>query len=754
MKKGKHSFLGLADLAWIAIILVISYVLFKFGIGFFTGLGTGKGSIPIPSSIIFMYMGIVIIAIALYLTIDTDRMLLVFNPIVYLYSSEGNPSAGKNVIWIASVVAFPLVIGYYTYQRLLVKTVPPGDPPGIHFDLPGSFKDLQQPFKWTPENISKGGEIFTGLCQPCHGFLGDGKGWMARAWIPKPIDFRESGTIAQLAERYLFWRITEGGIGLPQGTIGYRSVMPRWKDALDNDTVWKVIQFAYVNAAQRPADVLEKDHYPEPPLGDGKDIYERKCWFCHGLNGDGNGPGVRWDGDNIMFPTPRDFTSGQFKIRTTPHGSLPSDDDLFRAISKGLPGSVMPSWEEVLTEEERRKVMDYIKGFNDRFKTEEVPKPIVTIAASEPSVTEAMKEKGRELFKSTKCFLCHGEEGGANGPITVELKNQWDMPFVARDLTAGWTYRGGNELKDIFRAITTGLNGTPMGPYAEILTDDERWSLAAFVKSISRPVEPGVQVVLDSKLITGEIPMDADNPLWQGIEPLGLELAGQLIAVPRQFTPSINHARVRSVHNGNEIAFHIEWNDSTNMQDETFKDAVAIQFPTKALGGDIPKPTLAHGQEKVNVNIWHWKSFWKAGVRQELLNVEEPYVEAAVKELNVERGFVAPLTLQPPENQHVSGRGYWNGKRGLWQVVMKRKLNTGDSNDVKFEQGEFTLFSLGIWDGSNGDIGSKKSITVWYYLFPEAPARGGVYFYALVSIIMAAAAEMWLVGWIRRKPSA
>jgi len=53
-------------------------------------------------------------------------------------------------------------------------------------------------------------------------------------------------------------------------------------------------------------------------------VYEVNCAACHGVESDGNGPAAR------MFVTrPRDFRSGIFKFRSTPSGSLPTDEDLF-----------------------------------------------------------------------------------------------------------------------------------------------------------------------------------------------------------------------------------------------------------------------------------------------------------------------------------------------------------------------------------------------------------------------------------------
>jgi mono/diheme cytochrome c family protein len=90
-------------------------------------------------------------------------------------------------------------------------------------------------------------------CAMCHGDALDGNGIFARAWQPRPANFRDTGTIAQLDENYVFWRIKEGGPGVPRGSIEYRSSMPIWDGVLGDDEIWKIIMFEYTNAGVKPA---------------------------------------------------------------------------------------------------------------------------------------------------------------------------------------------------------------------------------------------------------------------------------------------------------------------------------------------------------------------------------------------------------------------------------------------------------------------------------------------------------------------
>lgn len=84
---------------------------------------------------------------------------------------------------------------------------------------------------------------------------------------------------------------------------------------------------------------------------DGKTIFEENCIGCHGAKGDGKGAAAV----AISGAKPRDFTAGKFK-----YGS--SDDELFKTVTAGVPGTAMPPW-NTLSEKDRRSVIKYIRSF-------------------------------------------------------------------------------------------------------------------------------------------------------------------------------------------------------------------------------------------------------------------------------------------------------------------------------------------------------------------------------------------------------
>ncbi|MBI2470054.1 MAG: c-type cytochrome [Planctomycetes bacterium] len=471
-------------------------------------------------------------------------------------------------------------------------------------------------------------------------------------------------------------------------------------------------------------------------VAEGKKVYEKRCWYCHGIEGGGDGPASK-----TMFPKPRNFTRNEYKVRSTTFGSVPTDEDLFRIITSGIEGTAMPFW-STITETERWQVIYYVKTFNEQFKKDSAPK-VVSVGAV-ASTPDSIK-RGQELFKETKCFECHGEDGRGNGPLTVALQTEWNMPYRARDLSKAWNFKGGNTVEDIYRTISTGFNETPMGSYLEKLSDEDRWHVAHFVKSLSKDMAS--DVVVKVKLVeSDQLPSEPSDEIWGTVAPVELPLGGQILTSPRLWTPAIDAVMVRAVYNKDEIAFLVEWDDSTNKQEEIFRDSMSLQFPTK-IPESLKKPYFAMGDSSGAVNLWSWKAYWGEGFG---LAAEAPETESGtVIELNA-KGFksVAP---QPPESQNVIGKGIY--QNGRWKVVMKRPLKTDDAKgDIQFEIGKLIPVAFAVWDGSNNDVAGQKSVSSWYYISLEKPVPKTVFVYVLIAIVMGASIEMWFVARLRRFP--
>src|SRR3990172_1345154 len=68
-------------------------------------------------------------------------------------------------------------------------------------------------------------------------------------------------------------------------------------------------------------------------------LFTSYCMPCHGEAGKGDGQLAY-----LLYPKPRNFTKGVFKLRSTPTGQVPTDADLEGTIRNGMPGTAMPSF--------------------------------------------------------------------------------------------------------------------------------------------------------------------------------------------------------------------------------------------------------------------------------------------------------------------------------------------------------------------------------------------------------------------------
>ncbi len=75
---------------------------------------------------------------------------------------------------------------------------------------------------------------------------------------------------------------------------------------------------------------------------------------------------------------------------------------------------------------------------------------------------------------------------------------------------------------------------------------------------------------------------------------------------------------------------------------------------------------------------------------------------------------------------------------------MVRSLATeAPGQDIQFEEGRFTPIAFAAWDGSNGEGGSKHTMTTWYWLLLKPPAGPRPYLAALAVMILIAGAQVW-----------
>lgn len=203
--------------------------------------------------------------------------------------------------------------------------------------------------------------------------------------------------------------------------------------------------------------------------------YRRYCVGCHGDRGDGLGENAPW-----LDPKPRDFQLGIFKCRSTPTGTLPTDEDLSDTIARGLDRSNMPPW-NTFTLQQRADLVAWVKHFSPRWANEKPGTPIQI--PPEPEVTADRIKAGRDVFARVQCWKCHGVTGEANGPSASTLQDDLGRPIAPFNFTEGRPKCGSSD-RDIYRIFMTGLDGTPMPSFADNIKPDEAWDLVFYLRTL------------------------------------------------------------------------------------------------------------------------------------------------------------------------------------------------------------------------------------------------------------------------------
>lgn len=499
----------------------------------------------------------------------------------------------------------------------------------------------------------------------------------------------------------------------------------------------------------------------------GRAIYADRCWFCHGNDGDGDGPVAPY-----LWPRPRDFTVGSFKLRTTESGELPTDEDLFRTITLGIPGTAMPAWRSLLSDRQRWHVIAYLKTFAADLFDDPAFDPyrfVVAVGRPPRGGADALAETGRAVFEEADCWECHGAQGRGDGERAGELTDDWDFPLWPANLHLGWKLKGGSTAPDIYLRFTTGLDGTPMPSYHQTLSDEQRWQLAYYVASLARS---GAQdrtpaVVITARRIEAAVPTEPADPVWETVTETHIPLTGQATFAPRWQTPAVTDLSVRAVYNDGELALWLAWDDrfpDTTAADParaaaegwsaddtypvlypdgqrargTYPDGVELVFPTRP-GNLATLPHFVYGNAGNPVDLWRWRADLQPA----------PASLGAVVELGAS-GPQRPPEERPRAADGPQGSGAWGD--GRWTVVIRRALSTEDRmGRVQLTAGAMVPMTFHLWEGAHGETGLRMALSSWYFLHLPEPASGRRYAVVLLVVIVAAGIEWGAIRWMRAR---
>jgi cytochrome c oxidase cbb3-type subunit 2 len=171
----------------------------------------------------------------------------------------------------------------------------------------------------------------------------------------------------------------------------------------------------------------------------------------------------------------------KFKCRSTPTGTLPQDSDIYNTLKRGINFTNMPSW-AALTDQNRADLVAFIKTFSPRWKSEKPGDPIQV--PPEPALTVASIKHGGELFQKLECWKCHGQEGRGDGPSASTLTDSNDQPIRPYNFTSDNRSKCGRTNQDLYKIFMTGLDGTPMPSFADVVKPEDAWDLVHYLRTL------------------------------------------------------------------------------------------------------------------------------------------------------------------------------------------------------------------------------------------------------------------------------
>ena len=277
----------------------------------------------------------------------------------------------------------------------------------------------------------------------------------------------------------------------------------------------------------------------------GKSVYEQNCLPCHGVKGEGKG-----DAAAFLLPKPRNFVQANYRLRSTPMGHLPTDVDLFRAVSIGMAGTPMPPWRIHLSDEDRWAVVEYIKTFSPRFASSNEDRSTVNLGVP-PARTETTLAEGKALFTKMACITCHGESGHGDGTSAAALVDDSNIRIKPRDFTKPGAFKSGYATKEIVRTILTGFNGTPMAGFHGSIREEDAWKVAYYVETFAKPAAPAAIVRASQNFLPHEqlgkpdVHINLIERAWKYDPNVIRAKKGQIVEVTFEPTDKIGRASCR-----------------------------------------------------------------------------------------------------------------------------------------------------------------------------------------------------------------
>ncbi len=487
----------------------------------------------------------------------------------------------------------------------------------------------------------------------------------------------------------------------------------------------------------------------------GPQLYLQHCGACHGDQGDGQGRAALF-----LFPKPRDFRGGRFRLASSPN-SVPVAADIEAVLIRGMPGSSMPSWAH-LRKEQRALLVDEVlrmfrEGAKERYvkslrEDEGLSEEEVASAETQQDIAdtvaamttpessgelpefgagdEAAIARGKELYVKQSCHSCHGNEGKGDG--VQQMVDETGLPTRPRDLTQG-IYKGGHDVLSLYRRTYYGMPGTPM-PSSQTLTAAQIGDISHFLRSLSTDQRREAAVLQRKSVQAKRVAKISNDPTaesWSAATAVPVQL------MPLWWRDGDFAVRVQALHDGTNVAVRLTWNDATQnaaaVRPDEFEDMAAIE-----LYEGNAEPFLGMGAPTTALDLWQWRAGREATGAEDQLSDEYPLDGEEYRRLagdkplpdwvtaraggnplatrehsagNLTSGGHGSLTFRPKASQVVSAKAVWSA--GQWSVVFVRPLQVSKEEGLSLRAGRRYSGAFAIWDGEARDRAGQKLITMW-----------------------------------------
>lgn len=259
---------------------------------------------------------------------------------------------------------------------------------------------------------------------------------------------------------------------------------------------------------------------------------------------------------------------------------------------------------------------------------------------------------------------------------------------------------------------------------------------------------------IEARRVAADVPLlDPQAKAWETAPAVTVPMLPQVVTTPRHANVAVAEIKVRVLHDGRRIAFHLEWKDATKSDRivvDRFGDQVAVQLPVKFDKDKLPSPMM--GNAGGRVDVWQWRAAFQRDIDAEQhahgshlhaqFQLRELYPNAAIDLYPDEvlratdaRPYTGALGLDNPishplatpvldqaaegwgtmtvdaDGQNADGKGVW--RDGAWRVVIAHPLNSDTENDIQLAPGAESVAAFAVWDGGNREVGSRKSWSNW-----------------------------------------